>query len=149
LTFAGALDGPRWNGWGADLNNRRFQRAEVARLTPDDVPRLHLKWAFGFPGAANANAQPAVVGGVLFVGGADSKVRALDAKSGCAIWTYATEAAVRTAISFGPVPGTDRFAVFFGDVRANAYAVNAATGVLIWKTKVEDHPAARVTGAPA
>jgi polyvinyl alcohol dehydrogenase (cytochrome) len=39
--------------------------------------------------------------------------------------------------------------VYFGDVRANAYALNATTGALVWKTKVEDHPAARVTGTPS
>jgi polyvinyl alcohol dehydrogenase (cytochrome) len=148
LTFAGALDLPRWNGWGADLNNSRFQPAEAARLRPDQVPKLQLKWAFGFPSVPSAYAQPTVVGGVLFVGGGDYKVHALDAESGCAIWTYATEAPVRTAISFGPLSGTDHFAVFFGDVRANAYAVDAATGSLVWMTKVEDHPAARVTGGP-
>ena len=148
LAFAGALERPRWNGWGADLNNSRFQRAEMARLTPDQVPGLQLKWAFGFPGASAANAQPAVVGGVLFVGGTDRKLHALDAKSGCTIWTYATDAPVRTAVTFGPIPGTDQFAVFFGDVSANAYALNATTGALVWKTKVEDHPAARVTGTP-
>ena len=38
--------------------------------------------------------------------------------------------------------------MFFGDVDANAYAVNATTGALVWKTKVEDHPAARIIGAP-
>ena len=148
LTFAGALDGPRWNGWGADLNNSRFQPAEAARLRPDQVPKLRLKWAFGFPSVPSAYAQPTVVGGVLFVGGGDYKVHALDAMSGCTIWTYATEAPVRTAISFGTLSGTDHFAVFFGDVRANAYAADAATGSLVWKTKVEDHPAARITGAP-
>jgi polyvinyl alcohol dehydrogenase (cytochrome) len=148
LAFAGALDGPRWNGWGADLNNSRFQPAEAARLRPDQVPKLQLKWAFGFPSVPSAYAQPTVVGGVLFVGDGAYKVHALDAMSGCTIWTYATEAAVRTAISFGPLSGTDHFGVFFGDVRANAYAVDAATGSLVWKTKVEDHPAARVTGGP-
>jgi polyvinyl alcohol dehydrogenase (cytochrome) len=148
LTFAGALDRPRWNGWGADINNSRFQRAEMARLTPDQVPGLQLKWAFGFPGASAANAQPTVVGGVLFVGGADRKLHALDAKNGCTIWTYSTEAPVRTAVTFGPISGTDQFAVFFGDVFANAYALNATTGALVWKTKVEDHPAARITGTP-
>lgn len=148
VRFSQPLDGPRWNGWGADLNNSRFQPADMAGLTPDQVKRLQLKWAFGFPGASVANVQPTVVGGVLFVGGADRKLRALDARSGCTIWTFAPEAAVRTATSFGPLPGTDQFAVFFGDVRANAYAVNAATGALIWKTRVEDHLAARITGAP-
>jgi polyvinyl alcohol dehydrogenase (cytochrome) len=146
--FRQRLDGPRWNGWGADLNNSRFQPAAMARLTPEQMPRLKLKWGFGFPGASAANAQPTIVGGLLFVGGGDRKVYALDAKSGCTRWEFATEAVVRTAISFGPLSGTDQFAVFFGDVRANAYAVNATTGALLWKTMVEDHPAARIVGAP-
>jgi polyvinyl alcohol dehydrogenase (cytochrome) len=149
LGFGGPLDRLQWNGWGADLGNSRFQPAERARLAPDEVPRLQLKWAFGFPGASAANAQPTVVGGVLFVGGADRKLRALDAKSGCTIWTYATETPVRTAVSFGPLSGTDQFAVYFGDVGANAYALNATTGALVWKTRVEDHPAARITGTPS
>jgi polyvinyl alcohol dehydrogenase (cytochrome) len=82
------------------------------------------------------------------VGGGDREVYALDAKNGCTRWVFKTEAVVRTAISFAPIAGTDQFAVFFGDVSANAYAVNAITGALVWKTKVEDHPAALITGAP-
>jgi polyvinyl alcohol dehydrogenase (cytochrome) len=153
--FPQPLDGPRWNGWGADLNNSRFQPAAMAGMTQDQVPRLQLKWAFGFPEASNANAQPTVVGGLVFVGGGDRKVYALNAKSGCTRWVFATEADVRTAISFAPISGMHlprafpkQFGVFFGDVDANAYAVNATTGALVWKTKVEDHPAARITGAP-
>jgi len=146
--FPQRLDGPRWNGWGADLGNSRFQPAAMAALTPEQVPRLQLKWAFGFPGRAAAIAQPTIVGGLVFVGGGDREVYALDAKSGCTRWTFRTEAIVRTAISFAPLPGTEQFAVFFGDVRTNAYAVNAITGALVWKTKLEDHLAARITGAP-
>jgi polyvinyl alcohol dehydrogenase (cytochrome) len=146
--FPQRLDGPRWNGWGADLGNSRFQPAAMAGLTQDQVPLLHLKWAFGFLGRSAAVAQPTIVGGVVFVGGGDREVYALDAKTGCTRWTFKTEAIVRTAISFAPISGTDQFAVFFGDLLANAYAVNASTGALVWKTKVEDHPAARITGAP-
>ncbi|WP_315831077.1 PQQ-binding-like beta-propeller repeat protein [Bradyrhizobium prioriisuperbiae] len=146
---AGALDGPRWNGWGADLSNSRFQPAAMAGLSADQVPRLKLTWAFGFPGVPAANAQPTVIGRVLFVGGADGKVRALDARRGCTLWTYTSEAPVRTSLTFGALAGSDQAAVFFGDVRTNAYALNAVTGALIWKVKVEDHPAARITGAPA
>jgi polyvinyl alcohol dehydrogenase (cytochrome) len=58
---------------------------------------------------------------------------ALDAKSGCTLWTYSMEAAVRTAVTFGPLSGTDQFALFFGGVRANVHAINATTGALIWK----------------
>jgi hypothetical protein len=112
------------------------------------VSLLRLKWAFGFLGRPAAVAQPTIVGGLVFVGGGDREVYALDAKSGCTRWAFKTEAIVRTAISFAPISGTDQFAVFFGDLRANAYAVNAITGALVWKTKVENHPAARITGAP-
>jgi len=146
--FPQALDGPRWNGWGADLNNSRYQPAAMAGLTAEQVPRLQLKWAFGFPGVTVANAQPTIVGGLLFVGGGDRKMHALDARSGCTLWTFDAEAVVRTAISFGPLPGKGQFAVYFGDARANAYAVNALSGALVWKTRVEDHPAARITGTP-
>ncbi|WP_426615228.1 PQQ-binding-like beta-propeller repeat protein [Bradyrhizobium sp. McL0616] len=146
--FPQAIDGPRWNGWGVDLNNSRFQPAEMAGLSADQVPRLRLKWAYAFPGASVSFAPPTVVGGLLFIGGTDRKVHALDAKSGCTLWTFGTDAAVRAAITVAPLPGSDQSAIFFGDLRANAYAVNALTGALIWKTKVEEHAAARITGAP-
>jgi len=145
--FPEAIDGPRWNGWGADLNNSRFQPGAMAGITPDQIPRLRLKWAFGFSGTSNANAQPTVVGGLLFVGGGDGRVHALDARSGCTRWVFPTEAPVRTAITFAPLDH-DKSAVVFGDVHANVYAVNATTGALIWKSKIDDHLAARVTGAP-
>src|SRR5262249_12952154 len=40
---------PLWNGWGASLENTHFQPAAQARLSAAQVPRLHLRWAFGFP----------------------------------------------------------------------------------------------------
>ena len=44
--------------------------------------------------------------------------------------------------------GAAKYAVYFGDQRANEYAVDAATGELLWKQRVEDHPLARIVGAP-
>lgn len=146
--FPQPVDGPRWNGWGVDAGNSRFQPSDMAGLTAEQVPRLRLKWAYAFPGASVSFAPPTIVGGLLFIGGTDRKVHALDARSGCTLWTLAIDAPVRAAISFAPLPGSDQFAIFFGDLRANAYAVNALTGALIWKTKVEEHAAARITGAP-
>lgn len=138
---------PHWNGWGADLSQHRFQPAEMARLRAEDVPKLKLKWAFGFPGVAVANAQPALVGGHLFVGSAGRKVYSLGAKDGCLYWEFVADFPVRTAISIAS-SGQGWF-VYFGDQHANAYAVDALTGKLIWKTHLEDHPAAVITGAPA
>src|ERR1700722_516580 len=65
---------PQWNGWGASPAQQRFQPAEHARLSADAVPKLTLKWAFGFPGAQGAYGQPAIAGNRLFVGSNDGTV---------------------------------------------------------------------------
>ncbi len=41
------------------------------------------------------------------------------------------------------------YAVYFGDLKSNVYAIDAQTGAKIWKTHVEKHFATRVTAAPA
>ncbi len=140
------LNGPAWTGWGTNTSNTRFQDAAMAGITADQVPRLKLKWAFGFPGELNANAHPAYAGGRVFVGSAGGKVYSLSAATGCVHWYVDAGAGVRSAISIGKV-GSAAVA-FFGDARANAWAVDAATGKQLWKTKVDDYPAARITGSP-
>jgi polyvinyl alcohol dehydrogenase (cytochrome) len=146
--FSRPFDVPGWNGWGADVTNRRLQPTETAGITPQNVAQMKLKWAFGFAGAVSANAQPTVVGGRIFVGGGDRKVHALDANTGCLLWAFEPDAPVRTAIMIAPLGAPRGYAAYFGDARANAYAIDAATGTLLWKQKLDDHPAARITGAP-
>lgn len=138
---------PAWNGWGPDATNARFQKA--AGLSAADVPRLALKWAFGFPGAASMYGQPTVAGGRVFIGVDTGYVYALDAATGCVHWSFQAETGVRNAISVGRVsgPGT-RSAAYFGDIRANVYAVDATTGELLWKVTADPHPLAAITGAP-
>jgi polyvinyl alcohol dehydrogenase (cytochrome) len=141
--------GPRWTAWSPDLGNTRFQSAAQAGLTADQVSKLVLKWAFGFPNATSARALPTVAGGRLFVGSQSGLVYALDAKSGCTIWTFQAKAGVRSGITIGTRPNATTFAAYFGDGRSNAYALDAATGELLWTRNLEDHPSSHVTGTPA
>jgi polyvinyl alcohol dehydrogenase (cytochrome) len=141
------LGQPNWNGWGANLAQQRFQPAAMARLTASDIPRLKLKWAFGYQGVNRSFAQPTVAGGRIFVGSANSIVYSLNATSGCQYWTFKADAPVRTAITIGP--GSEgKWLAYFGDQRANAYAIDAQTGALVWKRSVESFPGAIITGAP-
>jgi len=133
-----------WNGWGLDGANTRFQSAKSAGLAASAVPKLKLKWAFGFPGATTAFAQPTVEGGSLFVGSADGTVYALDAQTGCVHWTFSAGEGVRTAILISE----DGKAAYFGDLHGFVYSVNAASGELIWKNHVDEHPFAAITGTP-
>ena len=142
---------PSWNGWGNDTSNSRFQNAKAAGLTAADVPKLTLKWAFGFPGATTASGQPTVAAGRVFVGNVNGMVYSLDAKTGCTHWAFKADDGVRTAISVVrlAINGAPRTIAMFGDIRANAYAIDAQSGTQIWKTKVDDHAMARITGAPS
>ena len=137
-----SLAGVSWNGFGQNASNTRFQ--ENAGIGAADVPRLKLKWAFGFPGELTRMGAPVLAGGRIFVGSGDGKIVSLDAKSGCAEWVYEAGSGVRSPISMASVNGRDM--AFFGDGRAFAYAVDAATGKEVWKTKVDDYPVAGITG---
>ncbi len=148
--FKASTSSPTWNGWGNGVANTRYQSARGAGLTARQVPRLELKWAFGFVGVNSARAQPAVAAGRLFVGSENGEVYALDAKTGCRYWTFHAQAGIRTAMSVGPYrrTGASGTAVYFADMAATAYAVDASTGTELWRRKVDDHPYASVTGAP-
>jgi polyvinyl alcohol dehydrogenase (cytochrome) len=134
-----------WNGWANDVGGSRFQPEPGLRA--EDVPKLQLKWAFVFDFATQAYAQPAVLGGRVLVGSASGRVYALDLSSGCEYWQYRAPSGVRTAISVGPA-GEGKFAAYFGDLNASVHAVDADSGALLWKTKVDEHRFARITGAP-
>jgi polyvinyl alcohol dehydrogenase (cytochrome) len=138
---------PPWNGWGGTERNERFQSAKNAGLSVEQVPQLTLKWAFGFPDATSAWATPTVAGSRVFVGSQNGTVYSLDANTGCIYWFFSADGGVRTAIAIGPRKGGGTN-VYFGDTSANAYALDAESGKPVWKTKVEDHMMARITGSP-
>ena len=143
------LQGPRWMAWGGETTNARY--AAQGGLTAQDVPRLKLKWAFAYDGATSARVQPALAGGKLFAASDNAELHALDPRTGCTYWTFKAEFGVRSALTVWPYRsgGATRYAVFFGDQRANVYAVDSVTGQLVWKRKADDHPNAAITGAIA
>jgi polyvinyl alcohol dehydrogenase (cytochrome) len=148
--FANPLNGPAWNGWGVNTQNTRYQDRSMAGLSAGDVPKLKVKWAFGFPGELSADAQPTIAGGRVFVGTQSGTVYALSAATGCVHWTFRADAAVRAAITVARIEskGAARYAAFIGDRAGNVYAVDASTGTQIWKSHLDDHPFARVTASP-
>ncbi|HEY6330797.1 MAG TPA: PQQ-binding-like beta-propeller repeat protein, partial [Blastocatellia bacterium] len=141
------MSAPRWNGWGRDLDNSRFQ--PDPGISAADVPRLKVRWAFAHPGPM-ATGQPTVVGHRLYVTTEVGLIYCLNAETGCTYWTFNAGGEVRTAISVGPMPAgsSAKFAAYFGDEKSTVHAVDALTGRQMWATKVEDHLLSRITGAP-
>ncbi len=146
--FQDGMSGPSWNGWGVTKANTRFQPAKDAGMGESDLSRLRLKWAFGFPGASSASSQPVVLGGRVYLSSWEGDVFSLDARSGCIHWRLETEAGIRSAITLG-MGAENKLVAYFADLAANAYAVDAASGKVLWKTRVDSYPLARVSGSPA
>ncbi len=166
-TAAGAvaLGSVQWNGWGRTPDNTRYQPEPAIRAT--DVSKLALKWAYGFANGAEFG-QPTVVDDRLFISSSTGRVYSLDAKTGCTYWTFDAAAGSRTAITIGELARAKVAAIphrlkrtlahldvikapsaaFFGDDTGTVYAVDAQRGTLLWKTRVDMHPLARIVGAP-
>lgn len=142
--------GPEWNGWSPTLNNARFQSAAAARLTAARIPQLKLKWAFGLPLGGSSSSQPSVVAGRIFVGSDNSTVYSLDAKTGCAYWSYRTKAPGRVAPVVVPYHGPEgaKYAVYYATGDKVVYALDAQTGKLIWQVSIPGEGSG-LTGSPA
>jgi polyvinyl alcohol dehydrogenase (cytochrome) len=144
--FKTAISAPRWSGWSTGVTNSRFQEARAAGLTPSNVAKLKLKWAFNLGDVTMTRSQPTVVGGRVFIGSMTGVVYSLDVNSGCTYWAFKAPAPVRSGVTLGTANGIP--AVFFGDFGATVYAVNAETGELIWKNRPVDHFTTMTTAAP-
>jgi polyvinyl alcohol dehydrogenase (cytochrome) len=135
-----------WAGWSPSPSNTRYQTAQQAGLTIRQVRHLQLKWALGFPGDVTAFAAPTILNGTLVVGSAGGVVQAVDAKTGCLHWVFQANGPVRAAIL--PVRNGSTYSLVFGDLIGWVYSLDAKTGKQLWKRRVEDHEAARLTGSP-
>jgi polyvinyl alcohol dehydrogenase (cytochrome) len=142
---------PEWNGWGNGPANTRFQSAAAAGLSASDVPNLKVKWAFGYPTGLSAFGPPTIVSGRVFVATDIGFIYSLNADTGCVYWSYQTKGSVRTAITVAPVTGhgATKYAAYFGDAHANAYAIDAQTGRELWVTRITDKFIERITGSPS
>ena len=84
-----------------------------------------IKWKF--PTGARVVSSPVWDANVLYFGGDDGNIYALDAASGTQLWKHATG---------GPVPATPAIAggtVYVGSYDGKFYALNARSGATKWK----------------
>jgi polyvinyl alcohol dehydrogenase (cytochrome) len=141
----GATPNPAWSGWGPDPANTRYARAGGLTLT--QISKLKLKWAYGFEGDISAFGAPTVLGDTLFVGSASGAVQALSTETGCVRWLYQSSGPVRSAPV--AVANGNTHVLVFTDLTGWVYGLEAESGRLLWKKKVESHESTRLTGTAA
>jgi polyvinyl alcohol dehydrogenase (cytochrome) len=134
-----------WPAFGPTWTNSRYQPHPA--IDPAGVRRLHLGWAFAYPGGT-AGSAPIALGGRLYLT-TQAGLYALDQKTGCTVWHLAVGAGgtgigAKTVIAGRLEDG--RWALYFGDTTATVTALDALDGRVLWTRKVDTHPDARVTG---
>ena len=138
--------GPVWNGWSPVSDNTRFAPATLAGLSAAQVPKLALKWAFGFDGDISAFSQPTVIGKQVFIGSAGGVVHALRADTGCLQWSFQANGPIRSAPVAAPNEGKQL--LLFGDLTGWFYALDSSNGQLVWRKRPDEHEAVRLSAPP-
>ena len=134
-----------WGMYGRTLA-RTFSSDCPSPIAPGTVAGLRPAWTFRVPPTAGDQAtftaSPAVVDGVVYIGGWNGVMYALDAATGDVRWEHATAPA--TGATYGPIVSsaavtdvrvgrTLRRLVVFG-AGPRLYALDAASGDEVWVT---------------
>jgi polyvinyl alcohol dehydrogenase (cytochrome) len=138
-----------WPLDGRDLAGTRAAAATV--ISTANVADLGQTWSVDVGGAVTGT--PVVADGTVYIGTYAGTLIALDLATGATTWTYETGAAVRDPtlnIDLGII-GSAAVAgdtVYVGDAAATVHALDAASGTLRWKTKIDDQSAACIRSSP-
>ncbi len=159
-------DDADWPSYNHDVCNSRSPTT-TAGLSPQTVAKLAVKWTYA--AAGEISATPAVVGGQLYVPDWGGMMTRIDAASGKVAWSTSVADLAGLTADGGTPPDTvvsrdtpvviasPRPALVFGVSRTGfsstqplAYlvAVDPDTGALLWRTLLDDHRAAAITGSP-
>src|SRR6266481_10080751 len=144
----------QWQIAGQNLNNTWNQPAEHS-ISPANVSGLSPKWVFTTGG--DVSATPTVVDDAVYFPDWGGNLFAVKKESGRLIWSHKISDydGVDGAIS-RVSPAVDGDQLIIGDILsstevhngANLIAVDRIAGNLRWKTQVDSHPAAIITGSP-
>src|SRR5712671_6445171 len=144
----------QWPIAGQNLSNTWSQPAEHS-INPANVKGLTPKWVFTTGG--DVSATPTVDGDAVYFPDWAGNLFAVKKDSGKLIWSHKISDydGVDGAIS-RVSPAVDGNQVIVGDILngkqvhngANVISVDRESGTLRWMTKVDNHPAAIITGSP-
>lgn len=128
-------------------------------INPSTAPNLKLIWTHVAPGGS-IFSQPAVANGIAYWGSLDGYEHATDIKTNAKVWaTYLGKTtgncggtngvASSSTIATVNIGGTLTAVDFVSGGNANFYALNAATGVILWHTSLGSSPSHFLWSSPA
>jgi len=142
-----------WLTGGRDQNQTYY--SPLTDINPQTVAQLGYAWSYDIEFTTAFEATPIVVDGVMFTSGNRGKVYSLDAKTGRLLWKFDPDVdpdvlskLCCTDINRGVVVWRGK--VYVGSLDGYLYALDAATGDVVWKVDtINDRSRAySITGAP-
>lgn len=133
--------------WGMRPENWRSVGSSQTTLNAANAPNLELAWVFAFPGSTRSRVQPTLAGNVLFTADQFGMVYALDATTGCTLWTVQSDKEIRSPLIIGRNAAGTPDALYFGDIAGQVHAIDLASRRIVWSVRPDTHPQATITGA--
>ncbi|MEL7211093.1 MAG: PQQ-dependent methanol/ethanol family dehydrogenase [Pseudomonadota bacterium] len=138
------------NGMGRHL--QRYSPLDT--LNKDNVKNLVPAWAFSLGGEKQRGqeTQPIIHDGIMYITGSYSRMYAIDLKTGEELWQYDARLPEGIlpccdVINRGAAIYNDK--VYFGTLDARIVALDAKTGDVVWRKKIDDYKAGySYTAAP-
>ncbi|MGH9324268.1 MAG: PQQ-dependent dehydrogenase, methanol/ethanol family [Vicinamibacteria bacterium] len=146
-------DNSSWLSYGRDYYGQRFVRLD--EITPANVHRLHPSWVFATGGENRGlQATPLIHEGVIYLSADESRVFAIDARTGKRIWAY--DPKIGDDVERVYCCGSNNRGVallgdlvFVGTMDARMVALDKDSGEVVWETQVIDwQQGYSITGAP-
>ncbi len=138
------------NGMGRHL--QRYSPLET--LNKENIKNLVPAWAFSLGGEKQRGqeTQPLVYDGIMYITGSYSRLYAVDVNTGEELWQYDARLPEGIlpccdVINRGAALAGDK--VIFGTLDARIVALDAKTGDVVWRDKIDDYKAGySYTAAP-
>lgn len=141
-----------WITYGRTYSEDRY--SPLVKINKNNVDKLGLAWDIDLGFKRGFEATPIVVGGIMYVSGAWSKVFAIDVRTGKMIWTFDPKVPGR----FGQKGCCDvvnrgvalyKGKVYVGTIDGRLIAIDAAEGKSVWEIwTVDTTKYYTITGAP-
>jgi alcohol dehydrogenase (cytochrome c) len=133
-------DPTRWLHYSGDYSGQRH--SPLTHLTPANVNRLAVQWAFQTGVLGKFEATPLVIDGILYLTGPENTAWALDARSGRQIWRYQRRLPEGIDVCCGRV--NRGFAVlgnrlYMATLDAHLLALDIKTGAVLWDSVIDDY----------
>ncbi|MGO9123571.1 MAG: PQQ-dependent dehydrogenase, methanol/ethanol family [Terriglobales bacterium] len=141
-----------WLTYGRTYNEQRF--SPLTQISDQSVSQLGLAWYYDLDTRRGQEATPIVADGVMYFTSAWSKVFAVNAGTGAALWSYDPKVPGETGVNAccdvvnrGVAVWDGK--VFFATLDGRLIALDAVTGKPAWETlTVEPTFRYTITGAP-